>query len=32
VKEDVENPVKAIFDAPMGSNGGGEGFAVQLCR
>ena len=31
VEDDIEDPVQAIFDAPMGADGGGECAGVELC-
>ena len=31
VKDDVEYPMEAIFDAPMASHGCGEGLGIELC-
>ena len=32
VEDDVENPMQAILDPPMGAHGGGEGFWVEHGR
>ena len=32
VKDDVEHPMEAIFDAPMASHGCCEGLGIELCR
>lgn len=32
VRDHVEHPVEAVLDAPMGANGGGEGYGVEPRR
>jgi hypothetical protein len=31
VKDNVEHPVQAVFDAPMASDGGCEGLGIKPC-
>jgi hypothetical protein len=30
VKDDVEDPMQAVLDTPVGAHGGGEGFGIEL--
>src|SRR5690606_33332053 len=32
MEDDIEDPVKPVFDAPMGAYGSGEAFGIELSR
>lgn len=32
MEDDIEGPVKPVFNAPMGAHGSGEAFGIELGR